>query len=152
MITIREGVFSSAELLADCESQHPGMGAVVSFTGKMRDTGETGAKLQSLYLEHYPGMTEQVLEHILTITQDRLKVHEIVVHHRVGEILPDEPIVFVAVIAEHRKAAFDACMMVMDYLKNQAPFWKKEIYLDGSEYWVKQKITDVLAMKHWHSD
>jgi molybdopterin synthase catalytic subunit len=149
MIVVQEQVFSSASYLEQLEAEAKDMGAVVSFTGKMRGQGETGADLDALYLEHYPGMTQQALRNIVQQAKSQFKVEEIYLIHRIGRIELDEPIVFVGAIGKHRKEAFDACMMVMDFLKNDAPFWKKEIYQDGAQVWVAQKKTDRDAKTKW---
>ena len=149
MIIVSAEPLQTTKLLSQLDSSSDQCGAVVSFTGKMREEGESGKPLSALYLEHYPQMTEASLEKIVQTAQDRFQVEHVVLSHRVGDIKPDEPIVFVGVASKHRKASFDAAMMIMDYLKNEAPFWKKEIYLDGSEVWVAQKETDQSAYSHW---
>ena len=149
MITIQEHPFSGAACLERLEEGATDMGAVVSFTGKMRGQGESGEALDALYLEHYPGRTEGSLENIVTQAMVRFGVQDIHLIHRIGRIELDESIVFVGAIGKHRKEAFDACMMVMDYLKNDAPFWKKEIYSSGKEIWVEQKASDQEAKNKW---
>lgn len=149
MISITEQMFDSSELLQSMESTADEVGAVVSFTGKMRTAGETGKPLAGLFLEHYPVMTQSVLEGIVEQAILRFDIQQIKLVHRVGIIKPNEPIVFVGVLSSHRASAFDACMMIMDYLKNDAPFWKKEMYLDGTEKWVDQKQSDVDALNNW---
>ena len=149
MIVVSAEALQPSELLSSLEADAKHCGAVVSFTGKMRETGENNTPLKALYLEHYPDMTERSLENIVSRAKQKFHVEYVVLCHRVGSIYPDEPIVFVAVASEHRKASFDATSMIMDYLKNEAPFWKKEIYLDGSECWVAQKDSDQLAYKTW---
>ncbi|OZB39405.1 MAG: molybdopterin synthase catalytic subunit, partial [Alishewanella sp. 34-51-39] len=99
-------------------------GAVVTFTGLVRELAE--AELLSMTLEHYPGMTEQALTQIATAAQQRWQLGAVTIIHRVGTLLPNEQIVFVGVASAHRAAGFAAGEFIMDYLKNRAPFWKKE--------------------------
>ena len=125
------------------------IGGVVSFIGLMRDINEDEA-VERMYLEHYPGMTEKALQKIAEEAMQRWELEGCRVVHRVGEILPSEPIVVVAVAARHRKAAFLGCEFVIDYLKTQAPFWKKETTNKG-ERWVDARITDDLAEERWRT-
>lgn len=149
MLEVTKEPLAPDQLLKQLESQSENCGAVVSFTGKMRELGETGKPLKSLYLEHYPLMTEASLNRILSQAKELFEVADILLCHRTGFIYKDEPIVFVGVLSTHRKAAFECAMMVMDYLKNEAPFWKKEIYIDGEEVWVSQKQTDRQSYQQW---
>jgi len=149
MVIVSSTPMQPSELLSQLDSHSEQCGAVVSFTGKMRSQGESGELLQSLYLEHYPQMTEASLEKIVSLAKEKFQVEHVTLCHRVGHIEPDEPIVFVGVASKHRKASFDAATMIMDYLKNEAPFWKKEIYIDGKEVWVAQKETDKDAYNNW---
>ena len=121
----------------------------MTFTGTMRELSANQKPLKALYLEHYPEMTEKTLTEFLARVKVKFGLIDATLVHRVGTILPDESIVYVAMTSAHRQAAFDACQMVMDYLKNYAPFWKKEIFTDGSEHWVEQKQTDVDALNKW---
>lgn len=111
-------------------------GATAAFTGTMRDFNE-GQAVEHMFLEHYPGMTERMLE---GIAGDAIGQHELVdalVIHRVGDIAPGEPIVLVAVWSAHRQAAFAACREIMEALKHRAPFWKREQHADGAR-WVER--------------
>jgi molybdopterin synthase catalytic subunit len=126
-------------------NQSPQDGAVVTFVGKVRAL-ET--ETISLYLEHYQGMTEKVLTHIVKQARERWPLNRIVVVHRVGEILANQSIVFVGVSSGHRHAAFAAAEFIMDILKNEAPFWKREKTIDG-EYWVEAKDTDKASLAKW---
>lgn len=121
-------------------------GAVVTFTGLVRELAE--AELLSMTLEHYPGMTEQALTQIATEAQQRWQLGAVSIIHRIGTLLPNEQIVFVGVVSAHRAASFAAGEFIMDYLKNRAPFWKKE-HTSNGEYWVAAKVSDHVALKRW---
>ncbi|MGA8136786.1 molybdopterin synthase catalytic subunit MoaE [Pseudomonas sp. MWU12-2345] len=124
-----------------------GIGAVVSFVGYVRDFND-GREVAGMFLEHYPGMTEKALGKIVTQARERWPLLGLEVLHRVGALEPGEPIVFVGVTSAHRQAAFDACNFVMDYLKTQAPFWKKENTADGPR-WVEGRVSDQAAAERW---
>lgn len=127
-------------------SQATSCGAVVTFAGLVRELADT--QLTALTLEHYPGMTERVLEELVAKAHERWTLGEVTLIHRVGRLALNEQIVFVGVAAAHRKAAFAAAMFIMDYLKTQAPFWKQEETSDGS-YWVAAKTSDQQAAQAW---
>ncbi len=129
-------------------ADNPGIGAVVSFIGLMRDLND-GDRVQRLYLEHYPGMTERALRKIAEEAVRRWELMGCRVVHRVGEMCPTDPIVVVAVACQHRKEAFLGCEYVIDYLKTQAPFWKKETTEQG-ERWVDARVSDDEAEQRWH--
>ena len=134
----------AASILA---SEDHSVGAVASFTGLCRDDG---GRLSALELEHYPGMAEQQLRAIVDEAIKRWPLDGVVLSHRYGKILPGETIVYVAVTSRHRDAAFDASRFIMDYLKTDAPFWKKEHLKDGSEgQWVSAADKDDLARSRW---
>jgi molybdopterin synthase catalytic subunit len=116
-------------------------GACVSFIGSMRDFND-GAPVQTMMLEHYPGMTEKHLQALTVEAQTRWSLREVLVLHRVGRVAPGDPIVLVAVWAAHRAAAFDACRYLIDELKSRAPFWKKEERPDGT-HWVSHNTPRV---------
>jgi molybdopterin synthase catalytic subunit len=122
-------------------------GAVVSFIGQVRDLND-GDTVSLLTLEHYPGMTEKALEAIVSQAQSRWDIFDSVVIHRVGTLQPTDQIVLVAVSSAHRGEAFKACEFIMDYLKTEAPFWKKEVTNQG-ERWVDAKPTDDDARERW---
>lgn len=130
-------------------ADNPKIGAVVSFIGLMRDMNE-GDKVDRLFLEHYPGMTEKALLKIVEEASRRWDLQGCRVVHRVGEMLPTDPIVVVVVASSHRKEAFLGCEFVIDYLKTQAPFWKKEL-TEGGERWVDARISDDEAEEKWRS-
>ena len=114
-----------------------GFGATASFVGTMRDVNE-GSGVVAMTLEHYPGMTERELDAVLAEARERWALIDALVVHRVGDILPGEPIVLTAVWSAHRAAAFDACRFLMEALKSRAPFWKKETLADGETRWVER--------------
>lgn len=127
-------------------SELPQDGAVVTFIGKVRCAEK---KTIGLYLEHYAGMTEKVLSNIVVQARQRWQLSRIAVIHRVGDIKTNEKIVFVGVSSAHRSDAFAAAEFIMDILKNEAPFWKKENTIDGNN-WVEAKKSDVDALKKWY--
>jgi molybdopterin synthase catalytic subunit len=122
-----------------------GAGAVVSFTGLVRDEG---GQLSAMEIEHYPGMTEKAIAGIVEEAVRRWSLVDVMVIHRYGRLLPGEAIMMVATAATHRGDAFAAAEYLMDYLKSRAPFWKKEIGGDGT-VWVAAKETDEDALKRW---
>lgn len=122
-----------------------GAGAVVTFTGLVRNDG--GA-LSAMEIEHYPGMTEKAIAAIAVKAVRRWSLVDVLVIHRHGRLAPGEPIMMVATAAPHRADAFAAAEFLMDYLKSRAPFWKKEIGADGSD-WVAAKDADEAALKRW---
>ncbi len=132
-----------AQLRADC----PQVGAIVSFVGTVRDMND-GAQVSEMALEHYPGMTEKSIEAILTQARSRWPIADALVIHRTGPLAPMAQIVLVTVAAAHRGEAFEACEFIMDYLKTQAPFWKKEQTPAGAR-WVDARITDDAALDKW---
>lgn len=123
------------------------IGAIVNFIGQVRDINE-GDDVQTLTLEHYPGMTERSLEKISDEAKSRWDIYDSLIIHRVGTLKPQDQIVFVAVAGKHRGEAFSACEFMMDYLKTQAPFWKKETTSKG-ERWVDAKLSDDDALARW---
>jgi molybdopterin synthase catalytic subunit len=124
------------------------VGAVVSFVGQVRDINE-GDEVSQLTLEHYPGMTEKSLDAIVTQAKSRWNIIDVLIIHRVGTLQPSDQIVLVAVSGGHRGEAFAACAFVMDYLKTEAPFWKKEVTPSG-ERWVEAKTSDDDARDRWN--
>ena len=122
-------------------------GAIVFFTGLVRDFSQ-GNNVTGLFIEHYPGMTEKALQDIVIEAKQRWPVRRVRVIHRIGQLHLADQIVYVAVSGKHREACFDACRFIMDYLKNQAPFWKKETTEQG-DVWVKALQKDKTAMDKW---
>lgn len=131
-------------------SDNPAAGAIVTFTGTVRNMN-LGDSVGGLYLEHYPGMTEKALQEILDEAGDRWSLAAVRVIHRVGQMHPGDRIVFVGVTSAHRKAAFEACEFIMDYLKTRAPFWKKETTEEGDR-WVAERDSDQQAAERWETE
>lgn len=123
------------------------IGALVAFVGLMRDIN-AGSAVEAMTLEHYPGMTERALETIAADARRRWQVDGIRIVHRVGRLTPEEPIVLVAVTSRHRGDAFRACELIIDFLKTDAPFWKKEHTADGAR-WVQARDADSEATQRW---
>jgi molybdopterin synthase catalytic subunit len=123
------------------------VGAVVTFIGTVRDLNE-GEYVAEMELEHYPGMTEKALQDIIDQAKSRWNIFDALVIHRVGPLKPLDQIVLVAVTSAHRGEAFDACEFIIDYLKTQAPFWKKEQTPSGAR-WVDARVSDDEAMAKW---
>ena len=124
-----------------------GVGAVASFVGTMRNATE-GVAASAMELEHYPGMTERAIEAMIDEAVERFALRAARVVHRVGVLLPGAQIVLVAVSAAHRGQAFQGCEFLMDYLKTQAPFWKKETTPNGAR-WVDARVADDAALQRW---
>ena len=123
------------------------VGAVVSFIGQVRDFND-GDTVSQLSLEHYPGMTEKALAAIVAQAQSRWDIFDTLIIHRVGSLQPLDQIVLVAVSGAHRGEAFKACEFIMDALKTEAPFWKKELTASG-ERWLDAKDSDDVARERW---
>lgn len=145
-ILVQEAPFDGGEELNTFTKAQENMGAIVSFTGVVRNMDE-GA-LQQMDIEHYPGMTERALEKIANDALARWDLGDILVIHRFGALKPQEPIMMVATASRHRKDAFEAADFLMDYLKSRAPFWKKE-HSETSKEWVASKQEDEDALKRW---
>lgn len=146
-ISIQTQDFNLSDEVALLEQNNDIDGAVVTFTGRVRNKNE-GLKVSGLYLEHYPGMTEKSLEKIINTAQQRWDIGRVTVIHRIGQLSIGEQIVFVGVTSMHRKDAFAAAEFIMDYLKVQAPFWKKELTEQG-EKWLDAKSTDTNKAQQW---
>ncbi|SEO77659.1 molybdopterin synthase subunit MoaE [Salinihabitans flavidus] len=124
----------------------PGMGAIVTFTGVVRDNAN--GTLERMGIEHYPGMTEKAITQIAEQAKARWSLGDVLVIHRHGELRPGEMIMMVATASRHRKDAFEAAEFLMDYLKSRAPFWKQEITRHGAE-WVAAREEDEDALGRW---
>jgi molybdopterin synthase catalytic subunit len=125
----------------------PDTGAVAAFVGQVRDLNE-GDAVSGMTLEHYPGMTEKALEGIVEQAKSRWDIFDALVIHRIGELKPLDQIVLVVVSGAHRGEAFAACEFIMDYLKTEAPFWKKEQTGRGDR-WVEARTSDESAKQRW---
>ena len=146
-IAIQQEDFDVADEVRRLRDENQNTGAVVTFSGLVRETDDE-RKVQSLTLEHYPGMTETSLEKIIQEAEERWPIQDVTIIHRIGELQAGEQIVFVAVAGLHRKAAFAACEFIMDFRKTRAPFWKKCRDEQG-ETWVEAKDSDLEASKRW---
>ncbi len=142
---MQEEAFDLGAEVNDFTRRQSGMGAVVSFTGIVRDIA---AGLEAMQIEHYPGMTEKALAGIAEEAQRRWSLGDVLVIHRHGALAPDEMIMMVATSSPHRADAFQAAEFLMDYLKSRAPFWKKEVTRDGAD-WVDAKDADEDALSRW---
>lgn len=145
-VRLIEAPFEPGSLLTQFSSGRSETGAVATFTGIARSEAGATAILE---LEAYPGFTEGEIGRIAEEARRRWDLHDLMILHRVGKIGPGEPIVFVATAAAHRRAAFEACDFLMDYLKSRAPFWKKEEGPDGQGSWVDARESDDDATARW---
>jgi molybdopterin synthase catalytic subunit len=149
-VRIQPEDFDVAREVAALREGDARVGAVASFIGTVRDgTGGGPADTTRMELEHYPGMTEASIEAMIDAAMQRFAILGARVVHRVGPLEPGDQIVLVVVASSHRGDAFAACEFLMDYLKTQAPFWKKEHRPDGSAEWVDARVTDDAAAKRW---
>lgn len=146
-ISIQTADFSLADEVALLEHENAIDGAVVTFTGRVRNKNE-GKEVTSLTLEHYPGMTEKSLSKIIIQAKERWSIGRVKIIHRVGELFIGDQIVFVGVTSKHREDAFAANEFIMDYLKVQAPFWKKEACNNGTN-WLGAKSSDEKKAAKW---
>ena len=146
-VRVQTGDFDIGEEIARLRVGDRGVGAIASFIGTVRDVNDAST-ITGLTLEHYPGMTETALDEIVAEARQRFDIHDALVVHRVGALVPGDQIVLVVVTGAHRGAAFDACEFVMDWLKTRAPFWKKERLPDG-ERWVEARASDDEAAQRW---
>ncbi|MBP6115254.1 MAG: molybdenum cofactor biosynthesis protein MoaE [Neisseriaceae bacterium] len=148
VISIQTDDFDLAHEYALLCQDTPNVGAVVTFTGKVRGKDQT-EPLSHLFLEHFPGLTESEIGRIVTQAEDRWALQACRVIHRVGNLYVDEQIVAILVAATHRKEAFAAAEYIMDYLKTEAPFWKQEHFKNGDSAWVAAKASDDDAKNRW---
>ncbi len=146
-VTIQTGDFDLGAEVAALRAGDGGVGAVASFIGTVRDRND-GAQVSRMELEHYPGMTERSIEAMIDQAFERFSILGARVVHRVGPLDIGDQIVLVVVSSAHRGQAFQACEFLMDYLKTQAPFWKKETTPDGAR-WVDARVADDQALERW---
>ena len=146
-VVIQAQDFDVAAEIAALRAQDKRVGAICSFIGTVRDRND-GLSVSTMELEHYPGMTEKSIEHMIDQAFQRFDIYAARVIHRVGLLQPLDQIVFVAVTSAHRGESFQACEFLMDYLKTQAPFWKKEQTPEGAR-WVDARVSDDAALARW---
>ncbi len=146
-IRVQADPFDTGREIERLHEDAPGVGAVASFLGVVRDENDERA-VGSMVLEHYPGMTERAIERIVREARSRWPLAAATVIHRVGALSPGDPIVLVAAASSHRGAAFQACEFIMDFLKTKAPFWKKESTPAG-ERWVETRRSDFESVERW---
>jgi molybdopterin synthase catalytic subunit len=148
-VRVQRDDFNLGEEVDSLRRGDPGVGAIASFVGTVRDVND-GSGVSTLTLEHYPGMTEAALEDIAAQAHARWRLCGSLIIHRYGELRPTDQIVLVAVTSAHRGDAFAACEFIMDYLKTRAPFWKKEQTPDGAR-WVEARSSDDEAAARWNT-
>lgn len=146
LIRVQEQDFDIAAVNRELCTGRSDVGAIASFIGLVRDLPQN--RLSKMTLEHYPGMTEKSLGKIVETAHQRWEILDVAIIHRVGDLKPTDQIVLVSVVSAHRKAAFAACEFIMDYLKTDAPFWKKETDEHGDN-WVEAKQSDSEARDKW---
>lgn len=146
-VRVQTADFDLGAEVAALRTGQPAVGAVASFIGTVRDVSE-GSAVSAMELEHYPGMTEKALERIEAAARERWPLLGVTIIHRVGLLQPLDQIVLVAVASAHRGEAFAACEFIMDYLKSEAPFWKKEDTPQGAR-WVDARVSDDAALRRW---
>lgn len=146
-VSIQTQDFDVSQELAALRAGDARVGAVCSFLGTVRERND-GSSVASMALEHYPGMTEKSISAMMEEAKKRFDIFAARVIHRVGLLHPEDQIVFVAVTSAHRGESFKACEFLMDYLKTQAPFWKKEVTPEGAR-WVDARVSDDQALARW---
>ncbi|BDU55202.1 molybdopterin synthase catalytic subunit MoaE [Limnohabitans sp. TEGF004] len=146
-VSIQTQDFDVSQELAALRTGDARVGAVCSFLGTVRERND-GSSVASMELEHYPGMTEKSISAMMDEAKKRFDIFAARVIHRVGLLHPEDQIVFVAVTSAHRGESFKACEFLMDYLKTQAPFWKKEVTPEGAR-WVDARVSDDQALARW---
>ena len=146
-VSIQTQDFDVSQELAALRAGDARVGAVCAFLGTVRERND-GSAVASMELEHYPGMTEKSISAMMAEAQRRFDIYAARVIHRVGLLHPEDQIVWVAVTSAHRGESFKACEFLMDYLKTQAPFWKKEVTPEGAR-WVDARVSDDQALARW---
>ena len=151
-VSIQTEDFDLTQVVHALRADDHRVGAVCTFVGTMRDrnvaSSDPSGSVQSMELEHYPGMTEKAIEAMIDEAHRRFDIFAARVIHRIGLLRPSDQIVLVAVTSAHRGESFQACEFLMDYLKTQAPFWKKEQTADGAQ-WVDARVSDDAALARW---
>ena len=147
-VSIQSEDFDLGAEVAALRAGDAAVGAVAAFVGTVRDRHGDSGGVQSMELEHYPGMTERSIEALIDAAMHRFDIRAVRVIHRIGVLMPQDQIVLVAVTSSHRGSAFQACEFLMDYLKTQAPFWKKETTPAGA-HWVDARVADDAALARW---
>jgi molybdopterin synthase catalytic subunit len=147
MVRVQFEDFDAGAEITRMRLARPDTGAIAAFIGQVRDLNE-GAEVSGMTLEHYPGMTEKALEAIVDQARQRWNIFDALVIHRIGALQPFDQIVLVVVAGAHRGEAFSACEFIMDYLKTEAPFWKKERTETGDR-WVEARSSDDTAKQRW---
>ena len=150
-VKVQSESFDLTQILLEMKKNNAAIGAAVSFIGFVREVAKVyqSEQLTSLYLEHYPDMTEKSLLEIENKARGKWHLEDVFIVHRVGELKLHDPIVGVIVLSAHRKDAFDACAFIMDYLKTEAPFWKKEITKENAR-WVEAQESDDEMRLRWN--
>ncbi len=146
-VSIQTADFNLAQEIEALRARDKRVGAVCSFIGTVRDHSD-GNAVSAMEIEHYPGMTEKSIEAMIDQAHSRFGIYAACVIHRVGLLQPQDQIVMVAVTAAHRGQSFQACEFLMDYLKTQAPFWKKEQTSEGAR-WIDARVSDDAALAKW---
>ena len=146
-VRVQQELFNMGHEIQILRGNDPRVGALVSFVGLVRELNDDHA-VNQMILEHYPGMTEKALATLESEARQRWSILDALIIHRVGVLLPADPIVLVAVTSAHRGDAFEACQFLMDALKTQAPFWKKESTPAGDR-WVDARESDDNALARW---
>tara|TARA_R110002049_G_scaffold56036_18_gene154933 strand:- start:4242 stop:4718 length:477 start_codon:yes stop_codon:yes gene_type:complete len=149
-VRVQQADFDVAQLQRSLLAGAAAEGAITTFTGYVRRDNES-RQVDELELEHYPGMTEASITTIVEQAAARWPLLGAAVVHRVGKLVPGDQIVWVGIASAHREAAFSACEFVMDFLKTQAPFWKKE-QSSGDAHWVEPRETDSSRLARWRED
>ncbi len=146
-VIVQHADFDLSDVVAQLRAGDAAVGAVAAFIGTVRDRND-GSGVSAMELEHYPGMTERAIEAMIDVAMARFDLRAARVIHRVGVLQPLDQIVLVAVTSGHRGQAFQGCEFLMDYLKTQAPFWKKEQTPEGAR-WVDARVSDDESLKRW---
>jgi len=148
-IVVQDSPFDAGHELEFFRNRQDNIGAIVMFSGIVRDT--PAKDLEALVIEHYPEMTESTLKDMAAQAIDRWSLNDVCIIHRVGRLVPRDPIMMVATAATHRRAAFESADFLMDYLKSRAPFWKKELTAHGSS-WVSANVEDEATLNRWQTN